>query len=231
MKEIEQKAFVLHRRAFRENQQLVNLLTEYNGKVSALVYVGQSKKSIKKGLVQPFLPLVVMLKGQSDLKKITYIESEERSYSLKQNYLYSGFYLNELLVKLLTDDIACQFLFQQYKITLQALDSGLPIAQQLRKFELTLLDELGLTLDFSPLFDHNVVSFYYLPEEGFVPALSKLPFPCYDALHLQAIAKQALNNEQITSEGVEHTFKILMRQIFNHLLDNKPLNSRKLFVN
>jgi len=230
MIEVEQKAFVLHSRPFRENQQLVNLLTEFNGKVSALVYVGQSKKSIKKGLIQPFLPLSVLLKGHQNLKKITSIESEEKSYELKKNYLYSGFYLNELLVKLLADDIACQSLFQQYKITLQALDNRLPIAKQLRKFELSLLDELGLSFDFNPVFEHNTLGFYYLPEEGFVPALDKLPFPCYDRLHIQAIANQVLNNKEIVVDGATHSFKMLMRQIFNHLLENKPLNSRKLFV-
>ena len=39
---IEQNAFVLHRRPYRENQMLVDLLTEHDGKVTALVYVGQS---------------------------------------------------------------------------------------------------------------------------------------------------------------------------------------------
>jgi len=29
---------------------------------------------------------------------------------------------------------------------------------------------------------------------------------------------------------VMQTYKILMRQIINHLLDGKPLNSRKLFI-
>jgi len=218
MNEIEQKAFVLHSRPFKENQQLVNLLTEHQGKVSALVYVGQSKRSVKKGLIQPFLPLTVILKGHGSLKKISYIESNEKSYVLKKNYLYSAFYLNELLVKLLTDDITCQSLFQQYKITLQALDNGLPIAYQLRQFELKLLDELGLSFDFSAVFDHKGANFYYLPEEGFVPALSKLSFPCYNGLHLQAIANQVLNNKELILDGAEHTFKVLMRQIFNQLL-------------
>ena len=48
---IEQNAFVLHSRPYRENQQLVDLLTQQDGKVTALVYVGQSKRSIKKALV------------------------------------------------------------------------------------------------------------------------------------------------------------------------------------
>ncbi len=51
---VEQHAFVLHSRPFKENQQLVELLTEDEGKVLALVYVGQSKRSIKKGMIQPF---------------------------------------------------------------------------------------------------------------------------------------------------------------------------------
>ena len=51
---IEQSAFVLHSRPYREHQQIVDLLTEHNGKVSAVVYTGKTNKSNKKGLLQPF---------------------------------------------------------------------------------------------------------------------------------------------------------------------------------
>ena len=235
---VEQKAFVLHSRPYRENQLLVNLLTEHYGKVSALVYVGQSKKSIKKGSIQPFLPVTVTLKDQQGLKKLVNIEPYAKSYPLPKNHLYSGFYLNELLIRLLTEDIACQPLFIQYKETLEFLAKGLAIAPKLRHFELSLLDELGLSFDFSPvfevLFEDNISYFYYVAEQGFVPVVdiyssSKKNSVCYDKQHLQIIAKQIAEQETITSPEIEQTFKILMRQVLNHLLGNKPLNSRKLF--
>ncbi|KGJ89082.1 DNA repair protein recO [Colwellia psychrerythraea] len=230
---LEQDAFVLHSRPYRENQQLVDLLTEQDGKVTALVYVGQSKRSIKKGLIQPFLPLRLTLKGQANVKQISQIDSIAKSFSLKKNSLFSAFYINELLIRLLTEHITCQQLFYQYQSALSALAQGEDIAPQLRLFELALLEELGLAFDFSPVFEHDVSYFHYIAEQGFVPVYSALPknrTNCFNKVHLQAIAQREslyLNN---VTEEVSYTFKLLMRQVINQLLGNKPLNSRKLFA-
>jgi len=237
----EQKAFVLHVRPYKENQQLVELLTEHAGKVSALVYVGQSKRSIKKALLQPFLPLNIAFKENGSqntgLRILTRVEAHSKSYVLTKNSLYSAFYVNELLVRLLTNNIICETLFSQYQSTIVSLSQGLAIAPQLRIFELSLLDELGLSLDFTPVFDENgdnVAGFYYIAEEGFVPAyhyaIKNITTPWFNSLHLQAIAKQNYDINKPELAGVEQTFKRLMRQIFHLLLDGKPLNSRKLFV-
>ena len=237
---VEQKAFVLHVRPFKENQQLVELLTEREGKVSALVYVGQSKRSIKKALLQPFLPLSVTFKENTTrshrLRMLTRVEANSKSYVLTKNSLYSAFYLNELIVRLLTDDIICDTLFSQYHSTLAALSQNLSIAPHLRQFELCLLDELGLSLDFTPVFEQNSVNiagFYYVAEQGFMPAyhygIENITTPWFNTLHLQAIAEQNYDRNTPELSGVEQTFKLLMRQVFHHLLEGKPLNSRKLF--
>jgi DNA repair protein RecO (recombination protein O) len=230
---IEQKAFVLHSRPYRENQQLVDLLTEKDGKVTALVYVGQSKRSIKKGLIQPFLPLKLTLKGQGSFKQITQVDSIKKSFSLIKNSLFSAFYINELLIRLLTEHIACQQLFIQYQTTLTALAEGEEIAPQLRLFELALLEELGLSFDFSPVFEHDVSYFQYIHEQGFVPVYCAAPknsTQYFDKTHLQKIARQEFLYEGRVIEDVSYTFKLLMRQVINQLLGNKPLNSRKLFL-
>lgn len=234
---LEQHAFVLHSRPFKENQQLVELLTENEGKVSALVYVGQSKRSIKKGMIQPFLPLKLTYKGNDGaLKRISVIESTGNSYSLSKERLYCGFYINELLVRLLTNDIVCVALFEQYQLTLTSLANNLPIAPQLRQFELSLLAELGLSFDFSPILSvitDNIVGFYYIADEGFVPAynysIANITTPWFKIADLQAIAHHIHDGKVLINNKVEQTFKLLMRNVLNHLLDGKPLNSRKLF--
>ncbi len=236
-KQIEQHAFVLHSRPFQENQQLVELLTEQEGKISALVYVGQSKRSIKKGLLQPFLPLKFTFKAKgAGLKRISQVETIANSYSLSKDSLYSGFYLNELLVRLLIDDSVCEDLFNQYQLTLSALSEDLPIAPQLRQFELSLLAELGLSFDFTPVFNENsesVAGFYYLAEQGFMPAykyaIASISTPWFNTEHLQAIAQHIHHDKVLVNKEAEKTFKLLMRDVINHLLDGKPLNSRKLF--
>ncbi len=224
MQEITQLAFVLHTRPYRENQLLVDLLTEHDGKVAALSYVGHSTKSSRKALLQPFLPIKVTLKGPNSLKNLLRVEPVGKSFLLKKNALFSAFYINELLVKLLGENIACDELFQQYRASLNSLAQTSNIEICLRQFELMLMDELGVSFDFSLVFEHSAEGFYYLPDEGFIPAYTKLKQPCYDRWHLQAIAERNISEPEVLM-----TFKALMRQVINHLLGGVPLNSRKLF--
>lgn len=239
----EQHAFVLHARPHKENQLSVTLLTELNGKVNALVFVGQSKTSTKKGLLQPFLPISVSLKGEGTLKFITRVESTSPSYALRKNHLFSGFYLNELLVKLLSNDIDCSELFFQYKSALEKLNNEEDLSIVLRNFELFLIDELGMSFDFSPLHEEYVIfqgengdeytekakGFYYIAEQGFVPAYSNHKSHCYNRKHLEAIEQFIITNDEHELADAKLTFKLLMRQLLNQLLGNKPLNSRALF--
>ena len=78
MQETTQLAFVLHSRPYRENQVLVDLLTENDGKVAALSYVGHSSKSSRKALLQPFLPIQITLKGQHALRNLARVEPADR---------------------------------------------------------------------------------------------------------------------------------------------------------
>ena len=226
IEELEQRAFLLHARPYREHQQLVTFITENDGKVAAVVYVGKTNRSNKKALLQPLIPLNIILQGQGGLKKLKQIESTGKSLPLKGNFLYSAFYLNELLVRLLAEQISCEFLFYQYQKSLQALFEQQSLEHTLRAFEWALLEELGLSFDFSPALDAKPhTCFYFMPEHGFIPVIEKLYQPTYQAQHLLAIA-----NQKLISSDVLHCYKILMRQVINHLLGNKPLHSRKLFI-
>ncbi|TWX56900.1 DNA repair protein RecO [Colwellia hornerae] len=225
MEEFEQSAFLLHSRPYRENQILLEFLTAHQGKVSAISYLGKSLKSNKKALLQPFSPLKIVLKGQGNLKYLQRVEPERKSYQLSGNYLYSGFYLNELQVRLLGEHIPYDELFGQYQQSIEQLSEQRSIEFILRNFENRLLEELGLTIDYSPIFPEKIHRYHYFPEQGFVPVVSKQVQTGYNAVHLKAIAQ-----EDLSSKDVMQTYKVLMRQIINHLLDGKPLNSRKLFT-
>lgn len=225
MENIEQLAFVLHSRPYREHQQIVELLTENFGKISAVAYSGKTLKSSKKALLQPFSPINVLLKGKSNLKNLSRVEISANSYSLKGEHLYSGFYLNELLVKLMGELDGCPNLFYHYQQSLHALSQQLPIEPILRKFEIELLDELGFSLDFTPVFDADVDYFYYIAEQGFIPCVEKLNTTTFKKSHLEAIAQADLSDKEVLK-----SYKLLMRQVLHILLGGKPLNSRKLFT-
>lgn len=225
MEYIEQEAFILHSRPFKDNQLIVDLLTEHDGKVSAVVYTGKTLKTNKKGLLQPFLPLKVLLKGKGQLKNLSRIESYKKSFPLVGNFVFCGFYLNELMIRLLGEHVECSDLFHQYTQSLQALADQKSQEYTLRQFEIALLDELGQSFDFSPVFDSEEPYFYYILEQGFIPVFERLSLPQYSTSHLKLIAQQNFEDVETLK-----TFKLLMRQVINNLLGGKPLNSRKLFT-
>ena len=226
MKEIEQNAFLLHARPFRDNQVIAEFLTQKDGKVSAITYLSSSLKSNnKKALLQPFSPLLIVLKGRGNLKTLARVEAHQKSFVLSKSFLYSGFYINELLHKLLPEHIPCDALYILYESSLLALAEQQKIELILRKFEQNLLAELGQAIDYSCIFEHDVDQFYYLPEQGFMPCIDTTGEFHYPKAHLLAIEQH-----NFTELAVMRSYKQLMRQVLNHLLGGKPLNSRKLFT-
>ena len=224
MSENQQFAFVLHTRPLDENKQIVDFFTREQGKLSAVSYISQSKKSDKNALLQPFTPISILTTGQNSLKKLKRVEASGKRLVLAKRALYCGFYLNELICRLLPEHIECQSLFELYVASIERLSTGDELELVLRAFELSLLDELGCAIDFSPVFEIASEGFYYLPEHGFIPALQKQNLPCYYCQHLQSIA-----TNKIDSKEAKQTFKLLMRQVLSSLLGDKPLNSRKFF--
>jgi len=217
-----QAAYLLHSRPYQEHKLLVELLTEYDGKVAAVVYNGKTAKSNKKPLLQPFLPLTVQIKGNGQLKTLQAIEAKDKSLSLLGSFLYCGFYINELLVKLLPELIPCHTLFEQYSRVLLELQQQKEPELILRNFELVLLEELGIGLDFTQVnaCSSNLVSFCF--DKGFIAADNlNLVLPKVDLL--------AMADKNFETMQVRKTAKQLMRHIINHLLGHKALNSRKLF--
>ena len=85
--------------------------------------------------------------------------------------------------------------------------------------------ELGVSFDFTPVLDTDAFRFYFVPEQGFVPAFNQLKLPSYETQYLQAIAAG-----ELASSEVLKCYKLLMRQVINSLLGDKPLHSRKLFA-
>ena len=244
----EQTAFLLHRRPYRENQFLVDLLTQDEGKVGAVVYVSHSGKSNKKALLQPFLPLSVQYKGRNALKQLSTVEAIGSSYHYQGTILYSALYLNEISQRLLPELVPCSTLFQHYQDSLHLLlqlqkdASSLQNIDQaqleltLRQYELVLLEELGLAFDFDALHSSDEDYFYFTLEHGFIgvetysdamlyqatPVAKGKPYYRKDLL--LAIAQGSYNNTEVMA-----CFKRLMRVCLNELLGGQELHSRKLF--
>ena len=94
-------------------------------------------------LIRPFVSLEVELRGKSELKTVARLESAGPAHWLDGQALFSGMYLNELLIRLLPAEDAHPALFEHYVATLPALAEHRPLEPLLRAFEWRLLDELG----------------------------------------------------------------------------------------
>jgi DNA repair protein RecO (recombination protein O) len=99
-------------------------------------------------LLQPFQPLLMSFTSRGEAAQLTSAESDggDRLPGLPPAALLSGFYLNELLLKLTTRHDPNSSLFDAYQCALQALGSG-PPEPALRGFELHLLQEVGYGVD------------------------------------------------------------------------------------
>lgn len=144
-----QPAYVLHSRPFRDTSLLVDVLTRDFGRVG-LIARGQrqARQKSRRVLLQPFVPLLLSWRGRSDLKTLTGAENSAAGVFLTGHYLYSGLYANELIMRLLPQGDAHPDIFSNYQHLLTQLATGHMLEAVLRRFEFSLLDELGYGLDF-----------------------------------------------------------------------------------
>src|SRR5450830_1769609 len=140
-----QPAYVLHSRAYRENSALVDFITP-QGRLRAVLRSARGKAGT---LARPFVPLEVEFRGRGELKNVGRMESSGTSTWLIGEALFSGLYLNELLIRLLPSEDPHPGVFDHYAATLQALAEGRPLEPLLRSFEWRLLDELGYAFSLS----------------------------------------------------------------------------------
>lgn len=139
-------AFVLHSYDWSETSLIVELFTRERGRVVVAAKGAKRPTSQLRPVLLPFQPLAVLL-GRTpadEAAEIHTLRSAEWAGGapmLAGAALFSGFYLNELLLKLLARQDPHPALFDAYADTLAALADEGPA---LRAFELLLLRELGL---------------------------------------------------------------------------------------
>ena len=170
-----QPAFVLHTRAFRDTSLIVDLFALKYGRISCLARGAKSSKSKLRGLLLPFVPLLVSWSGKSDLVTLSKIETNNKPYNITGSNLLSGLYLNELLVKLLAQHDPHPNIYRAYQNTLNNLQNNNNIQITLRLFEKQLLAEIGYGLQLTKDAEGQVIQpnnyYYYKYEHGFVRCL------------------------------------------------------------
>ena len=224
-----QPAYVLHTRPFQDSSLLVNIFSMDYGRLTLVAKGARKSKSQQRQLLQPFIPLTLSWQGKSALKTLTGIESGKAFGSMQGQYLYSGFYINELLMYLLPENDCADSIFGLYENSLSQLMQGNDLEQCLRQFEFSLLADLGYGIDF--VYDNeNGVQIdperYYCwdSEIGFVLSRGDHPKPSFLGAELLTVAEH-----DYTSLSVRRTAKRVARLVLDFYLQGKEIKSRDLF--
>jgi len=249
-----QPAYVLHSRPYRDTSLLLDLLTPDWGRLSAVAKGVRRGKSQRRPLLNPFIPLLVSFQGRSNLQTLTGVEAEGPGHGLQGLALYSGFYLNELLVRLVGEWDANPAIYNDYRKVLCRLaqlgsqragaddpqsdfpksDSPEPI---LRLFEWNLLSHLGYGIDFVREAQTGAAiepdSLYQFdPEAGFIGPLARErqdPDSMARAGLFRGEDLLACDREDFSRPPTRVAAKRLSRLMLQPLLGARPLKSRELF--
>jgi DNA repair protein RecO (recombination protein O) len=155
-------AFVLHSYPWSESSLILDVFTREGGRLSAVAKGAKRPTSQQRAVLLPFQRLHVSLTRRADqddqdaIQTLRHAEWAGRAGMgslLRGDALFRGFYLNELLMKLLPRHDPHPVLFDAYALTLQALaQPDLPSHAShgvVRAFEMTLLQALGWLPDLS----------------------------------------------------------------------------------
>ena len=221
---------MLHTYPFRETSLVVELFTREFGRVAGVARGARRPKSALRGVLLAFQPLLVSWSGRGELHTLLRAEWHGPYHPLEGLSLICGFYLNELLMKLLPRHDAHEALFDAYTHTLGALGGGGEASAVLRAFEQDLLRELGyaVTLDREVESGGPIAaeeSYTYVVERGPVSARND---PQANGVELRGQTLLDMQSGDYSSALTQQQSKALMRVLINHCLGDQVLHTRQL---
>jgi DNA repair protein RecO (recombination protein O) len=222
-----ERAFVLHRRAWRDTSLIVELFTERFGRIACVARAARSQRSPMFGLAEPFRALEVAWTRRGEMGTLTGIEPLERPHRLSGRALWCGLYANELLLALTPRDDAEPELFGAYGELLPALDDARRQGGALRRFELDLLRALGV----APPLDHCAVSGEAVQPElrySIDPVAGPVPAAGGDAGYSGRLLLALAADRGVPPDEDAAALR-LMRQLLEHQLDGRRLRTPSLF--
>lgn len=223
-----QRGYVLHARPYRETSLLLDCLTLEGGRVSMVAKGARRAKGQQRRILQPFAPLLLSYMGHGELHTLTAVEEAGSSRRLIGERLACGLYLNELLMYLLPREESFESLFAFYNHALDALAGDDPVGPLLRRFELNLLEAMGVapSWDIESTSGKRVIAeqHYALGIDGpIAPAAVKSSAALIDGATLLAIAAGEPDKAVVQSQS-----KRVLRYFINLHLGGRELKSREL---
>jgi DNA repair protein RecO (recombination protein O) len=169
----EEPAYVLHRYDWSESSLILEVFTRHYGRVALVAKGAKRPSSSFRPILLPLQPLNVAFGGDAEIRTLKGAEWAGGHVMPTGDALLSGYYVNELLLRLTARDDPHEALFDAYAGVVQILasDHGEALQAALRAFELLLLREIGLlpvldaqTMTLEPLVP--AVRYSLVPEGG-----------------------------------------------------------------
>jgi DNA repair protein RecO (recombination protein O) len=221
-------AYVLHQYAYRDTSRIVEVFTSEHGRLTLFARGANGPKSALKGVLRPFQRLLVSWSGTSEACQLVTAESDGMMTSLKPERLMSGFYLNELLLKLTERRDPHPEIFFSYASCMQALCGGEVEEPTLRRFEKRLLNELGYGLELTQTGDGLPVE----QDKYYRFALQSGPQLCVaeapGAVYGRSLAD--LQAESFEDARSLRDAKRMLRAAIDVCLDGRALKSREVML-
>jgi DNA repair protein RecO (recombination protein O) len=165
----DEPAYVLHRYDWSETSLILEVFTRHHGRVALVAKGAKRPTSSFRPVLLPLQPLSLAFGGDGDIRTLKSAEWVGGHVMPTGEALLSGYYLNELLMRLTARDDPHPALFEVYAAAVRLLASGDPEALQwaLRAFELLLLKSMGLL----PALNLQTLTLKPLESEGFYTLL------------------------------------------------------------
>lgn len=169
----EEPAYVLHRYDWSESSLILEVFTRHHGRVALVARGAKKPSSSFRPVLLPLQPLRLSFGGDAEIRNLKSAEWQGGHVMPTGEALLSGYYVNELLMRLLARDDPHPRLFDAYAAAVQLLASPGQEAVQLalRAIELWLLREIGFlpaldvqTATLAPL--HEADRYVLVPEAG-----------------------------------------------------------------
>jgi DNA repair protein RecO (recombination protein O) len=229
-----QPAYVLHHRPYRDTSRILELFTRDYGRVSVFARGARSARKAGAALtsiLQPFNRLLISWSGKGEAGQLTAAEFDGAVSTLPPDRLVSGFYLNELLLKLFARHDSHPDVFAMYGATLDALKVDPEGLRPLRLFEKRLLDALGYGLalerdvDADRPIDARYAYRYRLDQgamriDGVAEGVG-----IFSGGTLLALAREDFSDPAVCAEA-----RALLRAALDRCLEGKELRTRQVML-
>jgi DNA repair protein RecO (recombination protein O) len=225
-----QPAYVLHHRPYRDTSRILELFTRDYGRVSVFARGARGARKSSAALasvLQPFNRVLVSWSGRGEAGQLTGAEFDGAMTLLPPDRLVSGFYLNELLLKLFARHDSHPDVFTLYDTTLRSLKTDSDGVRALRLFEKRLLDALGygLALERDAELDRPLDPAYayrYRLEQGAIRIDGVAEGAgIFSGSTLLAVAREDFTDPTVCAEA-----RALLRAALDRCLEGKELRTR-----